>query len=148
MAHQTNYPHIKINLLLINSIYFVFFFSGNPKKNLIDWNILRVLLLKQLFFLKQLWKTFSPVCMLLAQIASENVFYSMWVLENIVFYKGVCFFYNCYLVGFFQPPCSCFLWNKWFERNPYFDFYVQNTNTKVTKVPKRSSHVYHTYKFS
>ena len=36
-------------------------------------------------------KNFSPVCMLLIQLASINVFYSMWGLEVIVFIK-VCYF--------------------------------------------------------
>ena len=37
---------------------------------------------------------------------------------------------------FFEPPCSCFLWNKRFESSPYFALSPQqqcNINTKFNK---------------
>ena len=75
---------------------------------------------------KQMWKSFSPVFMLLVQLASISYFYSMWRLEDIIFYKSLSLPW-----GSLQPPCSCVVWNKWFEISVYFNFYLHNTNTKV-----------------
>ena len=71
-------------------------------------------------------KTFSPVCLLLVQLASINHFYSMRQQEDNVSYKSLSLPW-----GYFQPPCSWTVWNKRFEISPYFNFYLLYTNTKV-----------------
>ena len=43
-------------------------------------------------------------------MASINYFYSMWKLEDDVFYKS-----SSLSWGSFKRPCSCVVWNKWFE---------------------------------
>ena len=68
----------------------------------------------------------QTACMLLIQLASTNCFYSMWQLNDDVFYKSLSLPWDS-----FQPPCSRIIWNKWFEISPYFNSYFYNTNTKV-----------------
>ena len=75
---------------------------------------------------EQLRKTFSPVCMLLVQLAAINYFYSMWQLKDNVFLQKF-----IVTLRLFHPPRSCVVWNKWFEISPYFNLYLRNTNTKV-----------------
>ena len=86
-----------------------------------------------------------------------------------LFLRNVCYCYNllscflfhmvngrhCFLCKFIdflrslQPPYSCGLWNKWFERSLYIIFYLHNKSTMLTqkqkvpknKVPKWSSHI-------
>ena len=41
----------------------------------------------------QLQNLFSPVCTLLVQLASMNVFYSMWYLEDITFRESLSLFW-------------------------------------------------------
>ena len=79
--------------------------------------------------------------MSLVQLASINYFYSMWQLEDNVFYDSLSLPW-----GSFQSSC-CFVWNKWFEKRPYFNFYLHNTKLKCngkTKVPKWNSHIPYT----
>ena len=46
---------------------------------------------------------FTPVCILLAQLASMDVFYSIWQKVDIVFYKKPSWvFLNCHPVAFFE----------------------------------------------
>ena len=71
-------------------------------------------------------KTFSPVCLLLVQLASINHFYSMRQQEDNVSCKSLSLPW-----GYFQPPCSWTVWNKRFKISPYFNFYLHYTNTKV-----------------
>ena len=52
-----------------------------------------------------LQKTFSPVCIILVQISSINVFYSIWWLEDSFFikvYRYLEFRFNCHVFGFFE----------------------------------------------
>ena len=82
--------------------------------------------------------------MLLVQLASINYFYSMWQLEDSVFYKSLSLPW-----GSFQPACSCIRWNKWLEISHCLIFYLRNTNTiklnynANSKVPKWNSHIWH-----
>ena len=72
----------------------------------------------------KLQKTFSPVCTLLVELASMIVFYSIWWMEGINFYKSlslVLFFFSF----FFQLLCYCFLWKNCFKRSPYFTLFPQ-----------------------
>ena len=58
-------------------------------------------------------------------LRSIRYFYSMWQLEDNVFYK-------------ISLPCSCVMF-KWFEISPHFNFYLRNTNTKAKstiQIPK------------
>ena len=71
-------------------------------------------------------KNFSSVCMLLVQLASINYFYSVWQLEDNVFYKSLSLPW-----GSFQLPCSYVVWKQWFEIILYFNFHFHHTNTKV-----------------
>ena len=71
-------------------------------------------------------QNFSPVWILLVQLASINYFYFMWQLEDIVFYKSLSLPW-----GSFQPQYTCVVWNKWFEISPYFNFYLHYSKTKV-----------------
>ena len=87
-----------------------------------DQSILQVLLVclkrnHSQIFKDSSCKKFFLQCLLLVQLASTNVFYSMWYLEDNLSYKSLLVF--CVFV-FFQPPCYYFLWNKCFERNPCF----------------------------
>ena len=105
----------KLNLLLINNI--LVFFSRNTKKTHTDQIILQIFLLclKRKNVLQGSCKKVFPKCMLLIQLASRNGFYSIWYLEEITFYT------NLLLPrSISQPPCCCVLWNKRFERSPYF----------------------------
>ena len=53
-------------------------------------------------------------------------FYSMWQLEDNVFHKTLSLPWS-----FFQPQCSCVVWNKWFEINRYFNFHLHYAQSKV-----------------
>ena len=53
-------------------------------------------------------------------------FYSMWQLEGNVFHKSLSLPWS-----FFQPQCSCVVWNKWFEISRYFNFYLHYAKSKV-----------------
>ena len=68
-------------------------------------------------------KNFSPVCMLWIKLASKNVFYSMWLLEDTIFYKSFRYF------KIFHPPCCCFLWDKCSEKSLYFTFVCPQFST-------------------
>ena len=80
----------KINLLLINSIHLVF--------SSLETQIRRIQTEVWCNFVFFVWKettqksskySFSTVCVLLVQLASINVFYSIWLLELILGYKGL-----------------------------------------------------------
>ena len=98
----------KIDLLLISSICLVFSYLELKRND------------SQTFKCIATAKNFSPVCMLLVQLAPINYFYSMWQLEENVFYKSLLLPW-----GSFQPPWSCVVWNKW------NNFSLHNTNTTV-----------------
>ena len=79
----------------------------------------------------QLQKTFSPVCMLLVQLTLMNVFYSIWLLKNILikiyYYRDIV---SSHILAFFEKK------SRHFEKGLYFTLSLQqlcNTNTKVPK---------------
>ena len=72
----------KINVLLTNSIYFVFFSLKNQRRlaqTKVHYKFLPLSEKQQLRNLQkeQLQETFSPVCMLLIELASITAFYSV-----------------------------------------------------------------------
>ena len=73
----------KIGLLLINNIYFIFCsleIQERLRQTKLYYNLYTLSERKRLPNLQksQLQKAFSPVCLLLAQLASQNICYSMW----------------------------------------------------------------------
>ena len=75
-------------------------------------------------------KMFSPLCMLLAQLALINVFIPCDNWKIFFFSKKQLVF----TVRFFQPPCSFFLslnQVNWKNSVFCFFFYLHNTNIKI-----------------
>ena len=77
--------------------------------------------------------------------ATANIFFfSVYVIVTTCFHK--CFFFHmitgryCFFqkfidtLRFLHRPCSCTLWSKWFERSPYFIFYLHNKSKML--IPK------------
>lgn len=60
-------------------------------------------------------KKFSPVFVLLVQLALLNVFYSKWCLEDIIFYTSL-----SVLWIFLPAPFSYSFWKKFFDRSRFF----------------------------
>ena len=126
MALQNNYLHIENkNLFLIDSIYLVFPSLKNQRK------LLQTKVWYKFFTLsdnndRQTFKS----------INCKKFFSSVYVVGTTCLDKYVyipCNItgrYRCSLLlsySFFQPPCFCFLWKKWFERSPYFKYWFYYT---------------------
>ena len=116
---------------------FCLLFSESPKKTHTDQSIPQVLLLSEKKRLRNAQKYsnceksfLQCLCYWYNVLRSIRYFYSMWQLEDNVFYK-------------ISLPCSCVMF-KWFEISPHFNFYLRNTNTKAKstiQIPKvRISH--------
>ena len=123
----------KLNLPLTSSIYLVFLSVEMQKKTRTDQSIPLVFLLclkgnhLQVFKSGNCKKPSTPVCMLLVQLASMNVFF-FYVIT------GWCYFSWKFVVTvrLFKRQ-----WRQCFERNPYFTRYLHNNNMMVdTKFPK------------
>ena len=67
-------------------------------------------------------------------VAAKIFFSSVYVIDATCFDEYLLFhvvtgghyFWQKFVVTlrFVQPPCCCFLWNKCFERSPYFTYFI------------------------
>ena len=80
-------------------------------------------------------------------IAAKTFFSSVYVIDATCFDEcflfhvvtGRHYFWQKFVVTyrFFQPPYWCFLWNRFFERSPYFTYYTTlRANNGEVLVPK------------
>ena len=68
--------------------------------------------------LQELWMQksfFSCVYATMGATCLDIFFYSIWQVEDIIFYTRLWLFWDLY-----QPPCYCVFWNKCFEKSPPF----------------------------
>ena len=82
--------------------------------------------------------------MLLMKLALMNVFYSIWLLQDIIFHKK---FWNL-IWGFFQPPSCCFAEDSFnhhvVHSTPYFIHYAHNNSTMLIAMFQYKAIAFHT----
>ena len=78
-------------------------------------------------------KPFPSVYIMDTTCFDEYVFYPVWWLEDILFCTNLSLPRN--LV---KPPCRCALWNKYFEKGPYFIFIYSHNNITMLLIPQCS----------
>ena len=77
-------------------------------------------------------KSFSPVCMLLVQLALINVFYFMWQLEDMVFHKSLS-------LSMFLLSLKQVIW----KTSVLYFFYLQNYSAMLIPKLRNEPLVYH-----
>ena len=116
----SNYLHRKYKYTSRKQYSLGLFFSGNAKKIHTDQNIIQVHLL--CLKANDLQTLKSSNC--------KKWFFSVYVI-------GTTYFNECWKTLFLIKVCchrlssTAYFWNKWFERSPYFIFYLLNNITII-----------------
>ena len=83
-------------------------------------------------------------------VTSKKNFFSMYVIGTICYDE--CLLSHVipgryWYWSFFQPPCFRYLWNRWFERRPYFILYLSNNIELLKHKFPNEALTYHTFVF-
>ena len=143
VSHQTKYIHIETKFASHKHHLFSLLTSRNVRKTQADQSIPHIFYFarKETTHKPSKWqqqKHFSPVCMLLVQFASMNVFYSMWQLEDIIFHESLSLLWDCFNHHVVVlTTMSLLSLRASFEGRMYFMRYLLNNSTILccTKVP-------------
>ena len=81
---------------------------------------------------------------------SKKIFFSMYVIGTACYDE--CFLSHVipgkyWFWSFFQPPCYRYIWNRRFERSPYFIFYLSNNTELLKQKVQNEALTYHTFVF-
>ena len=114
----------KLNLLLANSTYLIVYALLKQRRLNTDQSTLQVLLLCSKWNDSQTVKSSSCKIKFSSVYAVDPTRFDECFLFHVV--TGRHYFWQKFVVElrFFQPPYCYFIWNKCFERSPYFTYFI------------------------